>query len=161
MQINRRKMMTLSATTMGGLGMVQVRPVLATSTRASELTFPEPAINQHLRKIGGLSRRAYFMRQALLQALDDYRAFEARARGGDPDAKPFYGPNDEGFTHYHGQVGTLRMTIDLSQFKRDSDRQFRDVADLFGTDNNFWQIPPDNRDALLCSLDDLGWPQLV
>lgn len=139
MELNRRETLAMSAGAAAAIGIVS-------PTKAANIVFfPEPAICVAMREIEGLSDRAYWLRVALLDALERYRLCEALAREGDPNKYPSY--DEAEFQTMRRPASALIRVTELTRFKRKSDKRLQALAVRLRSCNFFFQVPPDHSDA--------------
>lgn len=139
MELNRRETLTLSASAAAAIG-------IASPTKAANIVFfPEPAICVAMREIEGLSDRAYWLRVALLDALERYRLFEAHAREGDPNKHPSY--DEAEFQTMRRPASAIIRVTELTHFKRKSDKRLQELSGHLRSCNFFFQVPPDHSGA--------------
>jgi len=87
------------------------------------------------------------MRKALLNALDDYRAWESAARGGDPEAIPGIAPPE--WYKLRENISSMVHVVQLTRCSRKSDMLFQDIAGSLRLCPCFGQVPPDYSDHML------------
>ena len=146
--LNRRETLTFGLAGAAGLAMPTAPEAAATMLESAR--FPEPCVNRYLRSMEGLSRRGYWLRHALLQALDDFRAELARARDGDPNAIPEVSDDED---RLRSQAGAIIKVAELTHFHNNSDQMLRRHASELRLDNFFFQLPLDYSHRILVDLD--------
>jgi len=94
------------------------------------------------------------VRTVLLNNLDDYRAWETRARGGDPKAIPGVTDGDWGLRcRLRENICSVGIIAELTRTRHKPDRLFREMANSLGNDPEFFQVPPDYSDQMLSEID--------
>lgn len=158
-RLNRRETLALGSSCVAGL---TVHAGWSAPAGAAEpLIFPEPKVNRLMRGIEGLSRRMGLLRTVLINNLDDYRAWETKARGGDPKSIPGVADGDwELRCRLRENICSMGIIAELTGSRREPDRLFREIANSLGNDPEFFQVPPDDSDQMLSEIDgvaELEW----
>lgn len=117
-------------------------------------SFPEPAINSYIREMDGLSRRASFLREALLHGLDEWRAHLYRTSSDSPDIRKE--PADVSEDFFKHPMTALISVAELTHFTTHQDKLFRRLVSDLRFDNWFFQMPPDDSASILVDLDNVS-----